>query len=150
MKRLRHGHNRAATNGVSGTYQSWKAMKARCDNKHNNRYQYYGAVGISYCEEWSFFEAFLRDMGERPENTSLDRIDRNEGYSKENCRWSSAFTQNRNRKLKKSKTGICGIRKYSKHYGVKISGKKIGFFEDYFDACCARKSAENSLWKEAL
>ena len=37
-------------------------------------------------------------MGERPANTTLDRIDDAKGYNKKNCRWASARDQNKNRK----------------------------------------------------
>lgn len=73
------------------TYKSWYCMKYRC-----------GKVGtpweqISYCEEWADFRNFLRDMGERPKGTSLDRIDVNGNYCKENCRWADVITQCNNR-----------------------------------------------------
>ncbi len=37
-------------------------------------------------------------MGERPENTTLDRIDGTKGYYRENCRWASNKEQILNRK----------------------------------------------------
>lgn len=47
---------------------------------------------------WADFQVFLADMGERPEGTSLGRIDNDLGYSKENCRWETAQQQCANRK----------------------------------------------------
>jgi len=37
-------------------------------------------------------------MGEKPNNKSLDRVDNNKGYSKENCRWSTRTEQCSNRR----------------------------------------------------
>jgi hypothetical protein len=77
-------------------YQSWMAMKHRCMNPKRQSYERYGGRGISVCREWlNSFDAFLEDMGERPANTSLDRIDNNSGYNKLNCRWASKEVQAR-------------------------------------------------------
>lgn len=87
---LRHG-------GVgSSTYVVWMAMKARCDNPNRKDFANYGGRGIGYCEAWKSFEAFRRDMGERPDGLTLDRINNNAGYSPENCRWVTMSRQHRN------------------------------------------------------
>ena len=72
-------------------------MKKRCDDRKNHAYKFYGGKGISYPKSWKSFENFLNDMGEKPEEKSLDRIDNNKGYSKQNCRWATMAEQNRNR-----------------------------------------------------
>lgn len=48
------------------------------------------------------FENFLEDMGERPENTTLDRRNNNEGYTKANCRWATIAEQNTNQRPRKN------------------------------------------------
>jgi hypothetical protein len=72
-------------------------MKTRCNNPNQKQYKNYGGRGITYCERWESFYNFLNDMGERPPNTSLDRIDNDGNYEKGNCRWSPTHVQMRNR-----------------------------------------------------
>lgn len=79
-------------------YRAWVALKARCLNKKTKFYKHYGGRGISVCAKWlKGFEAFFKDMGERPSTKhSLDRINNDKGYSKSNCRWSTHKEQCRN------------------------------------------------------
>lgn len=81
--------------GMSGTpeYRSWQAVKERCRNLNATGYENYGGRGISYDPLWELFENFYKDMGDRPEETELDRIDVNGNYCKDNCRWVDATTQ---------------------------------------------------------
>ena len=77
----------------SSTYKSWKQMRDRCNNPNSTQYKWYGERGIKVCEEWDDYAAFLQDMGERPIGTTLDRIDPDKGYDKDNCRWATPREQ---------------------------------------------------------
>lgn len=85
------------------TYNIWSRMKYRCNNPKDSRYEYYGGRGIGYDKRWEKFEAFFADMGEAPEGHSLDRLDNDGNYTKENCKWSTPKEQANNRSQPKAK-----------------------------------------------
>lgn len=100
------------THGFSKTrfYRIWVAMKRRCSAESNELYKkYYIDKGITVCKEWLDFENFKNDMYETysehcsiygEKDTSIDRIDNDKGYSKENCRWATMELQNQNKSNK--------------------------------------------------
>jgi hypothetical protein len=81
----------------TSTYTIWRGMMRRCYETTNQHYKRYGARGIKVYKPWHEFVNFYRDMGERPEGKSLDRIDNNGNYEPGNCRWADDFTKNNNR-----------------------------------------------------
>jgi hypothetical protein len=81
------------------TWNSWMAMRQRCRNPNHTGWQYYGGRGIKICESWlNSYDEFLKDMGERPQGFSLDRIDHNGNYEPKNCRWADSTIQAINRR----------------------------------------------------
>lgn len=81
----------------SPTYVSWCAMRQRCNNPNSPVYGYYGGRGIRVCPRWDDFAHFLADLGERPEGTTLDRIDSDGHYEPGNVRWATPRQQTTNR-----------------------------------------------------
>jgi hypothetical protein len=86
--------------GASNTqiYYVWKSMKDRCFRQKCKDYPYYGGRGITVCDRWLKFENFLADMGERPDGTSIDRIDNDGNYEPSNCRWATWSEQMKNKR----------------------------------------------------
>lgn len=86
----------------------YRGIRARCTYKNNINYKYYGGRGIKLL--WSSYKDFKNDMEasylehlnkHTKLQTSLDRIDNNGNYCKENCRWATAKDQSRNNSQKR-------------------------------------------------
>jgi len=87
------------THGMTNTpiYRLWWGMISRCTHPKTSSYERYGGMGITVCSRWMKFENFYKDMGDRPEGMTLERIDSSKGYEPENVRWASNHEQQRNK-----------------------------------------------------
>lgn len=106
----------------SGGRGIWKDMIRRCTDERRKRYCSYGGRGIRICERWMKFENFLEDMGERPKGLTLDRIDNNGDYCKENCRWATYKEQannTRNNRIICFKGEKKNISQWGEHIGIR-------------------------------
>ena len=116
-------------------YSLWTTMLQRCSNKKHASYKDYGAKGISVCERWTKFENFASDMLPRPfEHASIERMDNNKGYSKENCEWiplpDQALNKSTSRLLEingEIKTVVEWSRQYGAEYGTVLSRLNHGY-----------------------
>lgn len=111
-----------------GMYGSWYAMKQRCGNPKNLAYHNYGDRGITYPKKWESYQGFKEDMGETyKKGLTIDRIDNNASYSKENCRWLDRKKQCNNMR-KNVLITYQGITLTSTQWGEKL-GLKEGTFK---------------------
>jgi hypothetical protein len=89
-----HGQSRTRT------YKKWKGMLHRC-NPDSKDAKNYANRGIYVCERWHTWENFFADMGEAPPGLSLDRLNNDGPYCKENCAWKTSVEQSRNKRTNK-------------------------------------------------
>lgn len=95
------------------TYNSWRAMRARCNNPKHTSWELYGKRGVKVCKRWRKFASFLKDMGERPSRAhTIERIDVDGNYEPRNCRWATRSEQCKN------------FRPIGRYAGIMIDGKR--------------------------
>lgn len=137
-------------------YRSWKNMVARCTDSRHVNYPHYGGRGIKICDRWlgkDGLKNFINDMGTRPDNMSLDRIDVDGDYTPENCRWAAQCVQNHNKRGRRHSTGIKGVGRYFHHgrywfiaYISKNGVKAQKYFSNLDDAIKWRSKKEKELY----
>lgn len=145
-----HGRTHGATIGHkrTPTYRSWEAMWRRTSAVTAVDYVLYGARGIRVCERWRTFEAFLVDMGERPDGKTLDRIDSNGNYEPGNCRWANVTQQLRNRacvKLNMEKAREIRRRYAEGGVSLRALGAEFGV-----NGSVVQKIIADRIWREGV
>lgn len=91
----------------TSTYTVWRNMIERCTNPNNANYKNYGGRGITVCDRWvNSFQDFIEDVGEKPFNKSIDRIDNEKGYFPDNVRWATLSQQANNKRKRKDTTSV--------------------------------------------
>lgn len=121
-RNVKHGHCTRVDGNGRGTleYRIWLGMRRRCNDPGSKSYEHYGGRGISVCERWAEFSAFLEDMGPCPLERSIDRIDNDGNYEPSNCRWATKHEQARNqRNVKLSEASVIEIRT------LRVSGTRV-------------------------
>ena len=130
-------------------YRIWFDMVRRTTDKSRGDYEEYGGRGISVCEEWLDVVKFVDDMDPSYKNgMSLDRINNDLGYSKENCRWATQNTQSQNtRRIRANNTsGFRGVsrktnsNKWISQIMVDSKTVYLGIFSNKIDAAKAYDS----------
>jgi hypothetical protein len=141
---LTHGNSRAGQ--ITPEYVAWLAMRQRCLNPKRPVAKYYSNRGISISPEWQDPIIFLSDMGLKPSaEHTLGRINNDDGYSKENCRWETLTEQNRNRRSVKLTLVIAKEIRKSHEQGSSLRnlGAKFGVNKETI-----RKVVMGRTWKE--
>lgn len=79
-------------------YCAWCDARRRCYSPNNAGWKNYGGRGIQMCDRWrNDFDAFMEDMGRKPEGTSLERKNNDGNYEPDNCIWATRAVQSRNK-----------------------------------------------------
>lgn len=135
----------------SKLYNMWYNLRARCKYACTDSYTYYGQRGITTCKEWedyTVFKTWALANNYLP-TLQIDRIDNNEGYSPNNCRFVTVRQNSLNRRLHSNKQigKYKGVRFYkpSGTWVVYVSiecnkEKNLGYYQTEYTALLVRNS----------
>ena len=94
---LKQGY-KSRNSQLRAEYEAFVAARGRCTNPKHPAYKYYGARGIKFL--FKTLEQLLTEIGPRPKNLSLDRINNDGNYELGNVRWATKHEQMKNRRQK--------------------------------------------------
>lgn len=77
-------------------------MRARCYNPRHHRWPWYGAKGVSVCDEWAEFGNFYdwAVTAGYVDGLTIDRIDSTGNYEPANCQWITRSENSRRARYK--------------------------------------------------
>ena len=149
------GH-KIGNHNMTGTkeHNTWCGIRNRTNHRHKSTRRWYYDKGVKVCKSWlESFENFYQDMGDCPEGYTLDRIDPDGDYCKENCRWASYEMQSINKgSFRNNTSGVKGVtfdKKNGKWKAYIYSNNKmiyLGLHENLEDAKRVREDAEKTYW----
>lgn len=119
----------------SKEYHTWKALRGRCLNKNNKRYDDYGGRGIKICDRWlTSYENFISDMGVAPsKNHTIERTDNDGNYDPGNCRWATRYEQSLNKRsnIRITNNGITlTLSEWASKFNVNYSTARVRFHQN--------------------
>lgn len=132
----KHNAKNSENKRLRNLYTTWLSMRDRCNNPNNINFKHYGGRGISVCNEWNDFNVFKNDMGYKPidgNKYTLERIDVNGNYCKENCKWATYIEQANNRRNNRAKYTIDN-KEYSIRDIIDITGLSYESIRDRIEA----------------
>lgn len=137
-------------------YMTWANMLSRCFCETDPSYVNYGGRGIKVCNRWYHFANFAEDMGEKPSpELSIERVDNNRGYERDNCIWDTRSNQCVNRrKFKNNTSGATGVVEVGDRFEARFDYEKVryrlGRFDDIESAAAVRGVFEYLFFNDRL
>ena len=122
--------------GNTSLYRIWSGMLGRCERPSTESYKYYGARGITVCNEWrgSFIPFMQWALANGyTEGLSIERIDNDKNYEPDNCKWIPLTEQGKNRRNNRNYT---------------LDGVTKNIYEWSKDARC--EVYHTTLWKRVV
>lgn len=135
-------------------YMVWLDMKQRVTNRNNTAYNHYGERGITICDKWMSFEGFYDDMHSSYEDgLTINRIDPNGNYCKENCAWATGSEQGHfKRKKKGCSSQYVGVSfnkkllKFTAYISINEKREHLGCFFSEIEAAIAHDNRSEELY----